>query len=184
MDFIEFQIAEPSHLDEICAITQEAKAQLKDMGIDQWQYGYPSREIWQDDIDKRQAIVALDEHTKRVMGAFVLLYTHEVSYDAIDGSWLTGDLFNEGAYASLHRVCVSDSCKGRGVAGKMFAYAEDLARKQGVRSMRMDTHPGNHAMLRSLEKAEYVRCGTIVLIGGAEDGSLRVAFEKILNQVR
>ena len=33
------------HLDAMCRITQEAKLQLKNMGLDQWQKGYPSKEI-------------------------------------------------------------------------------------------------------------------------------------------
>jgi hypothetical protein len=35
-------------------------------------------------------------------------------------------------------------------------------------------------MQRALEKAGFVPCGTICLIGGREDGDPRRAYEKIL----
>ena len=46
--------------------------------------------------------------------------------------------------------------------------------------MRIDTHGGNLPMQRALEKAGFTPCGTIILVGGSEDGDPRLAFEKIL----
>jgi len=47
---MEIILAEQSHLEEICTITAQAKAQLKNLGLDQWQKGYPSREVWIQDL--------------------------------------------------------------------------------------------------------------------------------------
>ena len=80
----------------------------------------------------------------------------------------------------MHRVCVSDKCKGQGVAGKMFAKAFGLAAEHGLPSVRIDTHPENIPMQRALKKAGFEYCGEIHLKGGAEDGALRIAFEKLL----
>lgn len=174
-----FQVAREQHLDQIMAITNEAKAQLKRMGVDQWQKGYPSLEVWQQDIAHGSAYVALDDELNGVMGAFSFFTTRDASYDEIEGSWLTGNLFEDGAYASLHRVCVADRCKGQGVVGRMFQYAFDLAKAQGIASLRIDTHPDNKPMIRSLEKAGFTQCGSIALVGGVEEGQLRSAFEKV-----
>ena len=170
---MEFSLAQPQHLDEICRITAEAKAQLKRMGLDQWQKGYPSREIWEHDIQNKGAWVALEHET--VLGAFAFQTTPDVSYYNIEGAWLTNT-----PYASMHRVCVSDHAKGKGVAGAMFAHGFQMAKEQGFPSMRIDTHHDNVPMRRSLEKAGFVLCGSITLKGGCEDGDKRIAYEILL----
>jgi len=170
MDFIP---ATTEHLDEICRITDEAKAQLKGMGVDQWQRGYPSRDFWLQDIQIGRVWLATED--QQVLGAFLFQTTPDISYNKIDGSWLSN-----APYATIHRVCVSDSCKGQGVAGRMFAHAMDMARKQGFASVRIDTHAENRPMQRALEKTGFRFCGTVTLIGGCEDGSPRIAFEYLL----
>lgn len=170
MDFI---LAQTRHLGEMCRITAEAKSQLKRLGLDQWQKGYPSREVWETDIRNQAAWLAVEND--RVLGAFAFQTTPDVSYGEIDGKWLT-----DGAYASMHRVCVSDDSKGKGVAGQMFAYGFAMAGELGFGSVRIDTHPGNLPMQRALKKAGFVPCGTIYLKGGCEDGNARIAFERLL----
>ena len=44
---MEFRIAREKDLERMCEITAQAKAGLKNLGLDQWQKGYPSREIWE-----------------------------------------------------------------------------------------------------------------------------------------
>lgn len=170
---MEFIIAEQRHLDEICRITAQAKEQLKAMGLDQWQKGYPSGAVWESDIENKRCLLAAEED--KVLGVFAYQTTPDPSYSSINGAWLTN-----APYASMHRVCVSDDCKGKGVAGKMFAHGFKLAADDGFRSLRIDTHPGNTPMQRALEKAGFQRCGEIVLVGGCEDGDLRIAYEKLL----
>ena len=170
---MEFLLAAPEHLAALCEITEDAKAQLKRLGLDQWQKGYPSKETWVGDIRSRTAWVAAEKG--KVLGAFMFQTAPEASYAKIDGAWLTG-----GAYASLHRVCVAEGSKGRGVAGQLFRHAFALAERAGMPSMRVDTHEGNLPMRRALEKAGFTLCGTIRLAEGSEAGDPRVAFEKLL----
>ena len=170
---MEFILAKAEHLVEMCRITSEAKAQLKRLGLDQWQKGYPSREVWEEDIKNQMAWLAVED--ENVLGVFAFQTTPDVSYGEIDGKWLT-----DAPYASMHRVCVSDESKGKGVAGQMFAHGFSMAEKLGFGSVRIDTHPGNMPMQRALKKAGFVPCGTIILKGGSEDGDARIAFERIL----
>ena len=164
--------AKNEHLDEMCRITQEAKIQLKNMGLDQWQKGYPSKEIWESDIANGSAWLAIEESS--VLGVFAFQTTPDISYSVIDGAWLS-----DAAYASMHRVCVSDACKGKGVAGAMFSHGFAMAKQLGFRSMRIDTHHDNLPMRKALTKAGFLPCGTIKLVGGCEDGDERIAFEKV-----
>lgn len=168
-------IAQLEHLEEMCCITDEAKAQLRRLGLDQWQKGYPSREVWLNDIAQESAWVAVEDG--RVLGAFAFQTAPDASYGEIDGAWLTNM-----PYASMHRVCVSDDRRGQGVAGQMFAHGFAMARELGLASMRIDTHSGNLPMLAALKKAGFVPCGTIYLKGGCEDGDPRIGFERLLQK--
>ena len=94
----------------------------------------------------------------------------------IDGAWLTPG----GNYTGIHRVAVSEDCRGSGVARQMFALAEDLSLGWGRASLRIDTHPGNRPMQRLLAKCGFARCGSISLASGPEAGHERIAFEKVL----
>ncbi|MDD6188448.1 MAG: GNAT family N-acetyltransferase [Clostridiales bacterium] len=170
---MEFITANAGHIDALCRITDQAKAQLKGMGVDQWQRGYPNREVWENDIKNGAARVAVEDG--KVLGAFTFLTEPEAAYAAIEGAWLA-DL----PYASFHRVCVADGSKGLGVAGKLFDYGCGLARQLGLKSVRIDTHRENLPMQRALAKAGFTYCGVIRLIGGEEDGNERIAFELLL----
>ncbi len=170
---MKFITASYEHIDRMCEITADAKRQLKNLGLDQWQQGYPSREVWLQDIEDTCAYVAVEEGEMK--GIFAFQTTPDPSYKVIDGVWLT-----DGEYASMHRVCVASGCKGKGVAGKMFEKGFGMAREAGFPSVRIDTHPGNLPMQRALGKAGFTACGRIHLVGGCEDGHLRIAFEKVL----
>lgn len=171
---MEFLQASHRHLDRICCITDQAKRQLHDLGLSQWQNGYPSRQVWEADIDEHRAYIAVERDI--VIGVFAFQTAPDASYAVIDGHWQT-----DGAYASMHRVCVADGCKGRGVAGKMFAFGAHMAYELGFPSIRIDTHPGNVPMRKALAKAGFQMCGEVRLAEGCEKGDLRVAFEKVLD---
>lgn len=171
---MEFVLVSQQHLEQMCRITEEAKAQLKRLGLDQWQKGYPSREVWEQDIQARCTWAAVEGD--RVLGLMAYQTAPEPSYDEIDGTWLTGNT----PYASFHRVCVADDCKGQGVVGKLFAHGFELARSQGLASVRIDTHPGNLPMQAALKKAGFTFCGSIILKDCVEAGDPRVAYEYLL----
>lgn len=172
---MEIQRGKPAHLAEICQITDQAKERLRALGLDQWQKGYPSREVWEEDLALGRAWVAMEKGA--VAAAFTLTREPEPSYQRIRGAWQSP----EGAgYTSLHRLCVGDAWMGRGIAGACLAFALEQAAQAGDTSLRVDTHPGNHPMGRALEKAGFRRCGQIDLVGGPEDGDLRIAYERVL----
>lgn len=174
------ELAAPSDVDRMNEISEAAKAAMREAGIDQWQDGYPNRACWQVDVESGFAYVARGDKGKAV-GAFSLVADAatgdpEPSYAKIDGAWLTSDA----NYAAIHRVCVAPEAKGRGVATAMFAFACEKARDLGLSSLRVDTHVDNVPMQRTLAKAGFTLCGTIVLVDGVDAGGMRVAFEKLV----
>ncbi len=169
-----------SDVDRMNDISEAAKVAMRAAGIDQWQDGYPNRACWQADVEGGFAYVARDDDGG-VVGAFSLVADArtndpEPSYAEIDGAWLTPDA----NYAAIHRVCVAPEAKGRGVATAMFAFACEKARDLGISSLRVDTHADNVPMQRTLAKAGFTFCGTIMLVDGVDAGGSRIAFEKLV----
>ena len=160
-------------LNTLMLLFDEARGTIAQLGIDQWQDGYPSREVIENDILSGNSYAVI--HDGKLVGTFVLLFNGEPTYDMIyDGKWLTDDLRG---YTAIHRVAVSVASRGTGVSTAILDYARQKAIEHGHRSLRIDTHEGNVVMRRMLEKHGFVHCGTICLQNGAK----RVAYEKSIS---
>ncbi len=164
--------AEARDIEAIEAIFCEARATIASLGIDQWQNGYPEIEVVIDDMIRDYSrVVELDGE---VVATFAALPDGEPTYNYIfDGNWLTG---NADDYLTIHRVAISVSARGTGLARTIIEYAAEYATELGMRSVRIDTHRGNIVMRKMLEKNGFSHCGTIFLTDGAE----RVAYEKFV----
>ena len=151
----------------------EARGTIAKLGINQWQNGYPSREVVCQDIDLGRAYSVMDGDN--LIGTFVLVDDGEPTYDIIyEGSW-----HNEtDCYLAIHRVAVAVRTRGKGISTAIIQYAADYAKKLGRTSLRIDTHQGNIVMRRMLEKHGFSYCGVIYL----ENGDPRVAYEKLLHE--
>ena len=173
---MEFRVAAAEHLPALCKIVEDAKAQLKRMGVDQWQKGYPNRQQLIEDAEAGIGYVA--ELDGRIVGVCMVMSTEELSYRTIrDGQWMTAA---DSGYVTVHRCAVAADCRGQGVIGFIFRSAMDMARAIGAPSVRLDTHLENLTMQHALEKNGFTRCGIINLVGGAEDGCLRVGYEQLV----
>ena len=162
-----------SDLNAVMPIFEEARKTIATLGIDQWQNGYPSEDVILSDIDNDQSYIC--DVDGKICGTFAMLTEGEPTYDKIyDGHWLTGDESHD--YIAIHRVAISVSSRGSGLSGKIIEHAADFAKKNGRKSLRIDTHRGNKVMRRMLEKNGFIHCGVIYL----ENGDERVAYEKIL----
>ena len=157
-------------LNTLMPIFEEARKTIAALGIDQWQNGYPSREVIEADICK--SISYLAELDGEICGTFVLLSDGEPTYDRIfDGNWRSDE-----AYIAIHRVAIAVRHRGKGIAEQIMHYAAEFAQDKGISALRIDTHRGNAVMRRMLEKNGFSHCGTIFL----KDGSPRVAYDKLL----
>ena len=162
-------------LDALMPIFDEARGTIAKLGIDQWQDGYPSREVIGDDIRRERSYAV--EREGAVCGTFVLVEDGEPTYDKIyEGHWLTGD--DSADYVAIHRVAIAVAKRGSGISTAMIEFAADHARAAGRGSLRIDTHEGNVVMRRMLEKNGFSYCGVIYLQSGAS----RVAYEKIIKE--
>ncbi len=146
----------------------QAKRYMASLGRHQWDEHYPAVTDIEADISQGNACVLCIDGTVVAYGA--VIFTGEALYGSIDGRWLS-----DGPYVVLHRLCVADEVRGRGVAQRYFAEVERLALEHGVHSFKVDTNFDNADMLHILEKCGFAYCGKIRYPHGE-----RMAFEKLL----
>ena len=103
---MEIRVATLNDIDRIMDILAEARKSIAMLGIDQWQYGYPTREIILDDIKKQRSFVL--EDGGELYATFALIFDGEVTYNKIyAGAWLTNT-----PYLALHRIAISVARRG------------------------------------------------------------------------
>lgn len=152
-------------LDTILSIVRSAQLSLRELGIDQWQDGYPTAEIIMADIDAGVGYVLCDEAA--VMGYAAIITTGEQAYHQIEELW-----HYKGDYVAVHRLCVDGTARRRGVALELMNYAAQVAHDAECRAFRIDTHKGNVRMLSMLQKLGFEYVGVI-----RYDSGERVAYE-------
>lgn len=163
-----FRKAEKKDIDAVMQIISDARARIEKLGIDQWQYGYPSRDVIIDDVKRGRFYLGTEKD--EIFSVFAMITDGEPTYDKIyDGKWLTA-----GRYVAVHRIAVNGKTVRHGIGSETLRYIASEAVKNGFESVRIDTHEGNIPMRRMLEKNGFTHCGTIYLAGGQK----RVAYEK------
>lgn len=175
--FMIFRNSKKSDIDEIMNLLGEARESIGKLGIDQWQYGYPSRDIVADDIKKSRSYVCEDDG--EICAVFTIITDGEPTYDKIyDGKWMTEDT-RDGKYNyyALHRIAVSNKYRGKGVARQIINFIRSKCIDGNKLSIRVDTHKGNIPMIRMLKKNGFEYRGIIYL----KDGQERVAYEALIH---
>jgi ribosomal protein S18 acetylase RimI-like enzyme len=160
-----------SNLPSMMQIVSDAQNYLAELGIDQWQNGYPNEEVLLNDISNTESYCVSDDEGQ-IMGMTMFTNRPEPTYNSIDGSWLTAD---DAAYGVIHRLAVSNRFRSHGVAKFIFEQCEAQLKANKVPSMRIDTHEENKGMQKLISQLGYEYCGVILL----ENGDKRLAYEKV-----
>jgi GNAT superfamily N-acetyltransferase len=164
------RLAEKKDIDRIMQIIADARESIGRLGIDQWQYGYPTRDIVKEDIVLERGFVV--ENDGEICATFALMLHGEPTYKKIYcGAWI-----GDGEYIALHRIAIESKHRGQGIAERIVAFLSEYSNENGYSSVRVDTHDGNLPMRKMLEKNGFEYCGTIHLLDGQE----RVAYEKLV----
>lgn len=154
----------------IMKIINQAQRYLKLQGIDQWQNGYPNEKTIQNDIKNDESYIL--EKEGEILATTMITFSGESTYNLIQGKWL----LNNEKYATIHRLAVDNMYKGKGLASQIIKQVEKVCLKEGINSIRVDTHEDNISMQKMLKKNNFKYCGVIYL----EDNSKRIAFEKLI----
>ena len=150
-------------LDAVVAIYEAARAFMRRCGNTvQWVGGYPGRTSAERDLAGGWLWV-LDEGSGPV-ACMSVMPGPDRTYASIEGApWL-----NEEPYWVMHRLACAE--QGRGLGSELFAWL--CSRHDNVRA---DTHESNVPMQRALERAGFVRRGTVI----CDDGTPRVAYHYV-----
>jgi len=154
-------------LDTILQIYADARAYMRQGGnLTQWAGGHPTKAVVEADIRAQELYVCTEE--SEILGVFFFRVGKDPTYHCIyDGAWQ-----NDAPYAVIHRIAVSKSSHGKGVAAFCFAYCYSQ-----FQNLKIDTHRDNHPMQRALLKNGFRYCGIIHLLNGDE----RLAYQKCEN---
>lgn len=168
MEKYHFRKAAGEDFSRIMELINEAKAFLRAQGVDQWQNGYPNEEAVQGDLAEGTGYVM--ETERGVDGYACISFTGEPCYADLQGEWLSLQ-----PYVVIHRMAISDDCKGKGAAGAFFGFAQSLCEERQIHSMKVDTDADNKMMQQVLKKFGFTYCGTVCF-----DNSEKIAFEKLI----
>lgn len=167
-----FRLAQIEDLAGIMRVIHEAQRFMRALNIDQWQDGYPDETIFLEDIKAKQAYVYADSENGRIVSTSVFSLIPEPVYEEIEGTWTI-----EGRYLTIHRMAICDEDRGSGIANSVLRQALSFAQNSGCACLRTDTHSGNLAMRRFLEKNGFSYAGKVYY--NVKAGTpLRVAYEK------
>lgn len=149
----------PADLDRIDAILIQGRTYLREQGLTQWQNGYgPSRADAARDIDQRNGYVLTVGG--EISGYAALIQGLDPYYEQlISGQW-AGDY---PAYASIHRVALDASMRGKGLAAPFLCRLAAIAYEKGVYDTRIDTHPRNAIMQKAIARAHFIYRGVVSL---------------------
>jgi GNAT superfamily N-acetyltransferase len=133
-------------------IIQACLQAMQQGGIFQWDEFYPHPELIEEDI--RQGSLYLAQENGICLGAVSLDENQEAAYRQVD--W-------QGSQPVLvvHRLCVDPAYQGQGIAGRLMDFAEDLARRQGYASLRLDAYSGNPTAVKLYKGRDYRQAGQV-----------------------
>jgi ribosomal protein S18 acetylase RimI-like enzyme len=159
----------------IMKIIADAQCYLAELGIDQWQDGYPNEEQIILDIKNQDSYLIINNEGVTI-GTTVFTFKEESTYQQIEGEWITSETAK---YGVIHRLAVDNKYRGLGLAKFVFDTCEEMVEQHAAaKSLRIDTHRQNLGMQGLLRKRNYNYCGVIYL----DSGDDRLAFEKVINK--
>lgn len=141
------RLAKLSEIQEIMSMTRACAKKMISEGIFQWNEHYPNIEAFQNDIAREELFVQLEDDT--VVGCVTISSEKDEEYNPV--SWLTED----GDQLYIHRLAVHPEFQHQGRAKQLMDFAEALAKKRKVISIRLDTFSVNKRNQRFYEARGY-----------------------------
>ena len=164
-------------IDSILMVVLDAKELFLNQGSSQWQSanGYPNRDTFLTDLEHNTILVVEEERC--ICAVAVVTRGIDPSYNTIyQGAWISNL-----PYIAVHRIAVKKEYYRQGLAKKLLLHAEEIARKEGYSSIKIDTHEKNIPMQGLMKQLGYTYCGIIYLVNAEEHDKKRLAYEKKIN---
>lgn len=159
---------------QIMVIINDAKTYLASQNIDQWQNGYPNAEQVENDIEKGESFVVVNDDDT-IMATSMFTLRKEPTYkEILEGNWLISE---DQVYGVVHRMAIKKEYRKLGLATFLFDEFHQQLKNQNVKSLKIDTHENNFGMQSLIKKLGYKYCGIIYTSYNAK----RLAFEKVIS---
>ena len=168
----DYRLATINDIDEIMIAVEDARALLKEEGNGQWQFGYPNRQDFINDINNQNLYVVLSSDTHEIASVCAITGYEEAYMHMYEGKWLT-----DYDYLVMHRVAVKEKYRGQGYGKALFKVFIEVGKKKGIKSLRIDTHKNNSLLIHLFDLFGFVYCGKAILPPDKD----RVMYEKVLD---
>lgn len=145
--------AKISEIPDILMMTKACAARMIANGIYQWNEDYPSAKAFKKDIERNELFVL--EIEGKIIGTVVVSTLMDKEYEPV--RWLTPSTNN----CYVHRLGVDPENQGLGYARKLMDFTENLARREGFTSVRLDTFSQNKRNQHFYEKRGYQKLDDI-----------------------
>ena len=166
-----YRKAKLEDIDEIMVAVEDARALLKEEGNGQWQFGYPNRDDFLNDINNNDLYVVLSDDGEIASVCAITGY-EEAYMHLYEGKWLTNY-----DYLVMHRVAVKKKYRGQGFGKALFEVFIEEGKKRGIKSLRIDTHKNNSLLIHLFDLYGFIYCGKAILPPNKD----RVMYEKVLS---
>ena len=148
---IEYRKAEPNDIEEICSIVHDVVGVMERDNIFQWDYLYPDKGDFQEDIRKSQLYVG------SVNGQIAVMYTlnQECDKEYENGKWK----YKDEPFYIVHRLCVNPAFQNKGIAKSTLLYSEKQLKEMSIHVIRLDVFSDNPFALRLYNSLGYSQVG-------------------------
>ena len=139
--------ANTSQTKEVFSVFSAAIINMEKQKIHQWDEIYPDQAIIAEDITKNQMYIGMIDG--KIAVCFVL--SEECDEEYKNGKWQWPD----SKFCVIHRLCVNPQFQNQGIATQTMEYIEELCKKAGYDSIRLDCFTENPYSLKLYDKAGY-----------------------------
>ena len=146
---IKIELAEINDINDIMKMIHDCANDLIGQNIFQWNEKYPNRDIFLTDIEKKNLFIY--KNNSGVIGCVALSYDKDIEYNDI--KWLTKD--DKNLY--VHRLAVDPKYQKKGIGRLLMDFAEDYARDNKLKSVRLDTFSKNERNNRFYKSRKYTQ---------------------------
>ena len=138
-------------------------------GIDQWDSSYPNSRIITSDLLAGTYYVA--EIKSEIIGGINIDQNQDKTY--LNINWK--DTSN--SFLVVHRLAVKEEFWNKKIGKDLMLFTEKLAKKKGLKSIRLDTYSGNPKAMNFYKRLAYTELGSIDLKANKNE---YYCFEKII----
>ena len=137
--------------------------------IEQWDESYPNAKIISSDLKAKTYYIAKIKN--EIVGGINIDQKQDKTY--LDINWED----TSGSFVVVHRLGVKEVFWDKKIGKDLMLFAEKLVRKEGLKSIRLDTYSGNSKAIEFYRRLGYNQLGEIDLKPNKNE---YYCFEKII----